>query len=116
MLCACTQVKYMWLRQQRSDKALLLASRAGGAHEPLFLRLLRTMGLEGSGIGLKRSHDMMLYCAGRRDVQRYMLFKGTPSVRACIPAQSTHHIGCKVQLHWWMGVELILLTGDGMCT
>eukprot|EP00983_Pelagomonas_calceolata_P047001 1140423-Pelagomonas_calceolata.AAC.1 len=94
MLCACTQVKYMWLRQQRSDKALLLASRAGGAHEPLFLRLLRTMGLEGA------------------DAQ----FKGTPSVRACIPAQSTHHIGCKVQLHWWMGVELILLTGDGMCT
>jgi len=56
------EVKYMWLRQQRSDKALLLASRAGGAHEPLFLRLLRTMGLEGADAQDAKGNTPLHYC------------------------------------------------------
>lgn len=42
------QVKFQWLRRQRPDKALLLASKASGEHEPLLQRLLRTAGLQGA--------------------------------------------------------------------
>jgi len=49
--CVCDfQVKYCWLKRQRPGKALLLAARAGGGNEPLFLRLLRTEGFAGADV------------------------------------------------------------------